>query len=328
MDKKYTVFISSTYEDLKDERSKVIDALLKMDCFPVGMEYFNAADESQWEVIKSLILECDYYVLIIAGRYGSIESESGKSYTQKEYEFAIENNIPIISFLHGDIENLPACNVEKEGIAKEKLNEFRKVASKKLCRFWKNTEELTSNVILSLTNLKKTKPATGWIRADKLSTADADKEILRLKNEIETLKENIRLKDEIDPIGIEQFAQGEDLFSLKIEYRDDAYDYYTTTIQITWNQIVKTIAPLMLNESDESKLKESLQNYIQTIHAEWDYVEILEDDFQTIKVQLIALQIIQESIKKRAILDKETYWTLTPYGKKMMMQLKAIKREE
>lgn len=67
MEKKYQVFVSSTYEDLQEERKKVMEALLQMNCFPVGMEYFNASDSSQWEVIKSLIRECDYYVLIVAG---------------------------------------------------------------------------------------------------------------------------------------------------------------------------------------------------------------------------------------------------------------------
>lgn len=83
MEKKYQVFVSSTYEDLQEERKKVMEALLQMNCFPVGMEYFNASDSSQWEVIKSLIRECDYYVLIVAGRYGSIEEESGKAIRKK-----------------------------------------------------------------------------------------------------------------------------------------------------------------------------------------------------------------------------------------------------
>lgn len=107
MDKKYPVFVSSTYEDLQDERKKVMEALLQMDCFPIGMEYFNASDESQWDVIKSLIDECDYYVLIVAGRYGSIEEATGKSYTQKEYEYALSIGVPTIAFLHKDVSTLP-----------------------------------------------------------------------------------------------------------------------------------------------------------------------------------------------------------------------------
>ena len=50
MEKKYQIFISSTYKDLIEARSKVRDAILSMMHFPVGMEMFNAADEEQWEI--------------------------------------------------------------------------------------------------------------------------------------------------------------------------------------------------------------------------------------------------------------------------------------
>ncbi|MEJ8764206.1 DUF4062 domain-containing protein, partial [Phocaeicola sp. HCN-40430] len=125
MDKKYQVFVSSTYEDLQEERKKVMEALLQMNCFPVGMEYFNASDDSQWEVIKSLIRECDYYVLIVAGRYGSIEEESGKSYTQKEFEYAVEQGVPVISFVHKHPESLPGTKIEQDPLKHEKLDIFK-----------------------------------------------------------------------------------------------------------------------------------------------------------------------------------------------------------
>jgi hypothetical protein len=34
----YKVFVSSTYDDLREERAEVQKALLKMKCLPVGME--------------------------------------------------------------------------------------------------------------------------------------------------------------------------------------------------------------------------------------------------------------------------------------------------
>lgn len=52
MDKRYQIFVSSTYADLKEERRRVIQALMEMDCIPSGMELFPAADEEQWEFIK------------------------------------------------------------------------------------------------------------------------------------------------------------------------------------------------------------------------------------------------------------------------------------
>lgn len=90
MEKKYQVFISSTYKDLIEARSKVRDAILSMMHFPVGMEMFNAADEEQWEIIQETIDSSDYYVLILGQRYGSViesGSDAGISYTEKEFRY-------------------------------------------------------------------------------------------------------------------------------------------------------------------------------------------------------------------------------------------------
>ena len=108
MKKRYTVFISSTYEDLQEERENVMDALLKLDLIPCGMELFPASNESQWSLIKRVIDDCDYYILILAGRYGSINKEEGISYTEMEYRYALTSGKPVIAFVHSHPEELPA----------------------------------------------------------------------------------------------------------------------------------------------------------------------------------------------------------------------------
>jgi len=45
LEKRYQVFISSTFQDLQGARQEVSQALLRADCFPAGMELFPAADE-------------------------------------------------------------------------------------------------------------------------------------------------------------------------------------------------------------------------------------------------------------------------------------------
>ena len=124
MEKKYQVFVSSTYVDLTEERKEVIQALLELDCIPVGMEMFPAADEDQWSLIKRLIDDCDYYVLILGGRYGSL-NEDGISYTQMEYEYAKSQNIPTISFLHKSPEKIEVGKSELDKVKVEKLIRFR-----------------------------------------------------------------------------------------------------------------------------------------------------------------------------------------------------------
>jgi hypothetical protein len=89
-DKKFQIFVSSTYIDLKEERQAAVEAILSAGHIPAGMELFSAGDESQMTVIKRWIDESDIYLLILGGRYGSIEPKSGKSYTQLEFEYAVE----------------------------------------------------------------------------------------------------------------------------------------------------------------------------------------------------------------------------------------------
>ncbi len=100
MEKKYQVFISSIYKNLKDVRARAIYTILSMNQFPAGMELFSAADEEQWQIIKETIDSSDYYVLIVGRKYGSIipeDPDAGISYTEKEFNYALEQGIPVLA---------------------------------------------------------------------------------------------------------------------------------------------------------------------------------------------------------------------------------------
>jgi nucleoside 2-deoxyribosyltransferase len=130
LDKRYQVFVSSTYEDLREERQEVMQALLELDCIPSGMELFPAANEDQWTLIKKVIDDCDYYLVIVGGRYGSIGPE-GKSHTQMEYEYAILKGKPVVAFLHKTPSAIPAGKTEKSDEGKKKLEQFCELAKKR-----------------------------------------------------------------------------------------------------------------------------------------------------------------------------------------------------
>ena len=125
--RKFSIFISSTYEDLKKERQALIDVALENNFIPVGMEQFHAAPISQWNVITKMIDECDFYLLVIGGRYGSIDEETGISYTEKEYKYAKTKGLPVLVLIKD-----PSTITESEkdtGDGKydkmQKLDEFR-----------------------------------------------------------------------------------------------------------------------------------------------------------------------------------------------------------
>ena len=93
-EKKYQIFVSSTFEDLKQERSKVIETILNLYHLPFGMEMFSAGDEEQWKIIQDTIVSSDYYIVIIGHRYGS-ETTKGISYTEMEYDYAKSKSMAI-----------------------------------------------------------------------------------------------------------------------------------------------------------------------------------------------------------------------------------------
>ena len=75
--------VRSTYTDFRDERRVVIQSLMEMDCIPAEMRLFLAADEQHWRFIKKMIDDCDYYVLIIGGRYGSVTGDGIQLYRER-----------------------------------------------------------------------------------------------------------------------------------------------------------------------------------------------------------------------------------------------------
>lgn len=166
-DKKYQVFISSTYEDLKEERLAASEILLELGCIPIGMEQFPASNMSQMEYIKKMLDNCDYYILITAGRYGSIDQTDNCGYTEKEYDYAIKMGIPVMSFLYKDFEHLPNDKKDESDEKREKLILFReKISSSKLVKFYSSIDELKIKIATSLHQCMKDFPAIGWIRAE------------------------------------------------------------------------------------------------------------------------------------------------------------------
>lgn len=185
MNVKYQVFVSSTYEDLKDERKEVSQGLLEINCIPAGMEMFPATSKEQWEVIKKVIDDCDYYLVIIAGKYGSIaESEGGEeiSYTEKEFDYAVSIGKPVIALIRSNVEDLTINKVERSIKKAKKLKLFIEKAKKgRTVRFWDNKDNLKSSVISSLTYEIRENPQSGWIKPE--TTSDMDDRIFYLTDD-------------------------------------------------------------------------------------------------------------------------------------------------
>jgi hypothetical protein len=173
MDKRYQVFLSSTFLDLKEERIIVASNLRKAGYFVSCMEDFSASPDEVWEVIKNRIDESDYYVLFLAGKYGTMFPGEKISYTEKEYRYANEREDPCnkprkpcISLIIDDIGKLARDKTETEPkLSKmlEKFSAFVKTTNSSFAR-WQTKEELVGGVLTGLINTERKFPSSGWVR--------------------------------------------------------------------------------------------------------------------------------------------------------------------
>lgn len=325
MNKRFQVFLSSTYSDLKDERQKVMQTLMSMDCIPAGMELFPAMDEEQFEFIKKVIDDCDYYILIVGARYGSID-ENGISYTEKEYDYAKEKGIPVLAFLHSDIQSLPASKFDGEISLRGKLDAFRaKVQSNRLVKYWNNGDDLNGKVAVSLMQTIKTYPAVGWIRASMQTNLETLQELNNLRKEIETLR-NQKYISETD-----KSLLGEDITQKLIDLDTDftvegiykCYDYRihqsvkeNWSAQICMRHIWEGLGIALI---DNSLTEGSVRNKIEKIiydkanpdnDISAQYIHIATATYQKIKLYLRLSGLVK--IENN---DTQQMWSLSSEGR-------------
>lgn len=248
----YQIFISSTYEDLREERQQATQAILEIGHFPSGMELFPASDSSQWELIKNVIKESDYYIVIVGGRYGNIGT-NGLSYTEMEYDYAIEQGIPVLGFVRentGDISN-SRSEISDEG--KKRLVAFRNKVLSKLCRRYNSPAELGLAVMKSLVSEMRINPRNGWVRGDQARSNEDIQRERKLTTDLENaISEIADLKREIrdriivsDVVDHRDLAQENDLFEFRVGFKDNEKRHVVEGVMLSWNDVFNVIGPSM-----------------------------------------------------------------------------------
>jgi hypothetical protein len=358
-ERRFQVFVSSTFLDLQDERAAVVSALLQMDAFPAGMELFPAADDDAWTLIQRVIDSSDYYLLVIGGKYGSLDPGTELSYTEMEYDYAVANGKPVMAFLHANPETIAFGKSEKDEAAREKLTAFRKkVESHKHVKYWNGPDDLAGKVALSYANFQKTYPAVGWIRGDAQASSEALSELNELRKQLAETERNLASAHANPPLGSERLSQGDEPadislhFTAEVQYADDQ-PWNTTTYrgeldkQVTWDDLFRIVGPDLLDEGREGAMQRRINEWLtetfgneaadrvrRAVEAKGKEVarmrsvdvDITPNDFGTMIVQFRALGLIAKSTRKRSVRDTATYWTLTPHGDDHLTALRAIVR--
>ncbi|MCT1905137.1 DUF4062 domain-containing protein [Oceanobacillus sojae] len=231
--KKIQVFISSTFIDLIEERQSAVQAVLDSGHIPAGMELFKAGNDTQLETIYKWIDNSDVYMLILGGRYGSIEEKSQKSYTRLEYEYAISKGIPIFSVVLKDNflkekSILLDDNKVYEQVNKDKYDDFKELVLSKIVKMVDDSKDIIIAVHSTLANFLDDYDLTGWVRANETETNTALlTQVNELSIENKKLQENnTELKKTLDLIQQDfknDLAFEDEVISIKGTYSEGFY---------------------------------------------------------------------------------------------------------
>jgi hypothetical protein len=326
MEKRYQVFVSSTFTDLKDARQGVVQALLQMRCLPAGMELFPAADEEQLEFIKRVIDDCDYYVLILGGRYGSLDAE-GVAYTEREFDYALEKGIPVLAFPHANPDSLPENQRELEPSAQAKLARFRaKVCKGRMVKEWNTPSDLPTGVTLSLLQTIQTRPRPGWTRSPAQDPTELLAQIndLRLRNEklaqaLRAIEVNQAFRAELAPLN--------GTFLLTGTYGGTNYAEISWKAEMTWEEMLGVIGPSLLTWTNEDTVSSLLARAaLMKTKGSAPYPHKLDDQpLDTVKIQLIALDLIVVQQLPTVMKVPAMFWSVTPKGRAVVLKIRSVK---
>jgi len=319
--KKYQIFVSSTYEDLKAERSKVIQAILEMDHIPIGMEMFSAGNEGQWKLIQRQIDEADYYIVIVGHKYGSMDGLV--SYTEKEYDYAIEKEIPVLGFVIKDTAKVAKSAMESDPEIQSRLVDFKSKVKSKICSFWTSEDDLYGAVAIALNKQMTAQPRIGWVRASESMSPEVASEITRLNLENQKLINQLKTLQQKDANMIssefDKAINSLRSIKIKISFMYTGETEWTNSTEFSLFKIFELLSPKLLTEITLIGMSYYIgfmwnPDKTKTIRPTYPTPE---NTVQHIMETLHAFQIVEPSKKKHSAKDTNEYWSLTGYGKEL-----------
>jgi hypothetical protein len=238
LQKRLQVFISSTYTDLLEERRAAVEAVLESGHIPAGMELFSAGDASQMELIKQWIDESDVYMLILGGRYGTIDKASGKSYTHLEYEYAIEKGKPYFAIVISDagldkkVEKLGRKATENDDT--KAFAAFKALVTAKIVKFWDDIKDIKNQVHVKLSEYNRREDLIGWIKgSNAINGGEIAAQMAKLVKENEGLRQRLSVENSTSGNNLSFGELRNFLDKQLIEPNECKEDYYLVLTKLT-----------------------------------------------------------------------------------------------
>ena len=148
------IFICSTYTDLSEERSGVVEAIQKAHHHQYSMELFGAHPNRPIETCLNEVRQSDVLIVIVGYLYGSIVPELEISYTEAEYNEGRRLGKPCLIYFRDDSVPVLPKHWEKDPNKITLLEKFKKkLKNEHTIGAFKNRNDLAVSVEIDLAKI-------------------------------------------------------------------------------------------------------------------------------------------------------------------------------
>ena len=347
MDTRYQVFLSSTYEDLTQERLELEQCLYELGCIPTGLNGLQDRDDKTWPIIKQLINDSDFFVSIVAGRYGAT-SPSGVSYPHREYVHALAQRKPIVAFIHEFPGALPTEKKEVDKVANLRLYEFKSLLQKQDTLLWSASHSLVAMAKVKVQQLILNHENAGWVKQSSFKSqcfnADANNPppLGGMNKQASSSSSTMSTRSGFMPQESVKSHQQKPISSwsmddLSLEKIDLNFEYvlsqggFSKTVSghtvLTLDQCFTKLSSHLVTGGSEERLQRLFNAMLDnmdlykdeglTSDCKIDQFRLDEESFKSLKAKLVEYQLIA--------IDQEhkSQWYLTALGSRRRLQTQA-----
>jgi len=148
-----TVFISSVSHGMEPYRAAVRSAVEGLDGYHcVNMENFGARDSSSYSTCLAKVAECTLFVGIVGPGYGSIHPAQDKSYSELEYDRAVELDKRRLMFIAEDDFPVQTHLIEPDALRQRQRAFRERVGQDRQIKFFNDSDELGRLVLQAIHN--------------------------------------------------------------------------------------------------------------------------------------------------------------------------------
>ncbi|GIM91676.1 DUF4062 domain-containing protein [Paractinoplanes toevensis] len=156
------VFVSSASGAVAPYRKAAVDVCHRLGLTPVFMEEFDPQRPAPADVCRDLVAGCDVFLLVLAHRYGSRPPGEARSYTELEYEWAVERpDLPVLVFVVDPAFPWSPLDVDSGPDAEALARFIGRVTTGHVVKAFDTVESFREDVLLALRGHESAEPETG-----------------------------------------------------------------------------------------------------------------------------------------------------------------------